>query len=181
MTDFVNPPAVGQPAAAWHELLVREATAHDWPSMWSFMEGIVRAGETFSWDRETTEGEARQMWFPQPPGRTFVAVTSGGTILGTANSVRNHRGGAAHIASASFMVDPARSGQGAGRALGTHVLNQARDDGFLAMQFNAVVETNTRAVALWRSLGFEVLATLPDGFHHPIHGYVGLHIMHRTL
>ena len=49
------------------------------------------------------------------------------------------------------------------------------------MQFNAVVETNTRAVALWRSLGFEVLGTLPEGFHHPAEGYVGLHIMHRRL
>jgi ribosomal protein S18 acetylase RimI-like enzyme len=49
------------------------------------------------------------------------------------------------------------------------------------MQFNAVVETNTRAVALWRSLGFEVIGTLPEGFAHPTEGYVGLHIMHRRL
>jgi len=49
------------------------------------------------------------------------------------------------------------------------------------MQFNAVVETNTRAVALWRSLGFEVMTTLPEGFDHPRHGYVGLHIMWRAL
>jgi hypothetical protein len=50
-----------------------------------------------------------------------------------------------------------------------------------AMQFNAVVETNGRAVALWCSLGFEILATLPEGFRHPSKGYVGLHIMHRRL
>lgn len=161
--------------------LVREATAEDWPAMWAFMEGIVRAGETFSWDRETTQEQAQVMWFPQPPGHTFVAVGSGGEILGTANSVRNHRGGASHIASASFMVDPAHSGRGVGRALGEHVLDQARDDGFRAMQFNAVVETNTRAVALWRSLGLKVVGTLPEGFRHPVHGYVGLHIMHRAL
>jgi ribosomal protein S18 acetylase RimI-like enzyme len=48
-------------------------------------------------------------------------------------------------------------------------------------QFNAVVETNTRAVALWQSLGFQILATVPDAFHHPVHGYVGLYIMHRHL
>lgn len=45
------------------------------------MEGTVRAGETFSWDRETTEEQARVMRFPQPPGRTFVAVGSGGGRL----------------------------------------------------------------------------------------------------
>ena len=49
------------------------------------------------------------------------------------------------------------------------------------MQFNAVVESNTRAVALWRSLGFEVLTTVPEGFDHPTDGYVGLHIMYRSL
>jgi hypothetical protein len=62
-----------------------------------------------------------------------------------------------------------------------HIFDRARADGFRAMQLNAVVETNTRAVALWRSLGMEVMATLPEGFHHPAHGYVGLHIMYRRL
>lgn len=49
------------------------------------------------------------------------------------------------------------------------------------MQFNAVVETNHYAVRLYRSLGFEILGTLPEGFNHPKHGFVGLHIMHRAL
>jgi ribosomal protein S18 acetylase RimI-like enzyme len=49
------------------------------------------------------------------------------------------------------------------------------------MQFNAVVETNVAAVALWRSLGFEVLATVPEAFRHPTGGLVGLHVMHRRL
>jgi L-amino acid N-acyltransferase YncA len=177
MTDGTIPPGPPGPPG----LRIRTATADDWPAMWSFMEGIVRAGETFTWDRDTTEPEARRMWFPPPPGRTFVAVTPAGAVIGTANSVRNHRGGARHIAGASFMVDPAHSGEGAGRALGAHVVRQARADGFRAMQFNAVVETNIRAVALWRSLGFEVLATLPAGFSHPDHGFVGLHIMFRSL
>ena len=34
---------------------------------------------------------------------------------------------------------------------------------------------------LWRSLGFEALATVPEGFRHPTLGYVGLHIMYRPL
>jgi ribosomal protein S18 acetylase RimI-like enzyme len=79
------------------------------------------------------------------------------------------------------MVDPAHAGQGVGRALGEHVLELARAEGYRGMQFNAVVETNTAAVRLWRSLGFEVLATVPEGFHHPVHGYVGLHIMYQRL
>jgi ribosomal protein S18 acetylase RimI-like enzyme len=49
------------------------------------------------------------------------------------------------------------------------------------MQFNAVVETNTGAVALWRSLGFEILTTVPEAFDHPELGLVGLRVMHRKL
>lgn len=49
------------------------------------------------------------------------------------------------------------------------------------MQFNAVVETNTPAIRLWRSLGFQVLATVPEAFRHPAHGYAGLHIMYRKV
>jgi ribosomal protein S18 acetylase RimI-like enzyme len=65
--------------------------------------------------------------------------------------------------------------------LGEHVIAWARAQGFRAMQFNAVVESNERAVALWRSLGFEVLATVPEAFRHRRQGYVGLLIMHRRL
>ncbi len=162
-------------------MLIRDATPEDWPAVWPFLHLIVAAGETFSWDRDITEERARAMWFQQPPGRTVVAVDADGTVLGTAETHPNHRGPAAHIANAGFMVDPAHAGRGVGRALGEHVVEQARVDGYRAMVFNAVVETNTRAVALWRSLGFEILATIPEGFRHPEKGYVGLCVMHRRL
>jgi L-amino acid N-acyltransferase YncA len=162
-------------------MLIREATDADWPDIWSFMSGIVAAGETFSWDRETSEVEAREMWMHDLPGRTVVAVDDQGRIVGTAETQPNHSGPGAHVANAGFMVDPSSSGRGVGRALGEHVLEAARADGYRAMVFNAVVETNTRAVGLWRSLGFEVVATIPEGFNHPVKGYVGLHVMHRRL
>lgn len=162
-------------------MLIRDATPGDWPAIWRFMRGIVAAGETFAWDPGTTEDEARAVWMHDPPGRTVVAVDDGGTILGTAETHPNHGGPGSHIANAGFMVDPGHSGRGVGRALAEHVLGQARADGYRAMQFNAVAQTNTPAVALWRSLGFDVLATVPEGFRHPVKGYVGLHIMYRRL
>jgi L-amino acid N-acyltransferase YncA len=160
---------------------IRDAQPGDWEAIWPFFAEIVRAGEAYAYDPGMSEPEARELWMVGPPGRTVVAVDDDGRVAGTANMYANRPGGGSHVASASFMVDPRRSGRGVGRALGEHVLSWAKAAGFRAMQFNAVVETNTSAVALWRSLGFEILATVPEGFHHPVDGYVGLHIMYRRL
>jgi L-amino acid N-acyltransferase YncA len=163
-------------------VLIRDATAADWPAIWPFLHGIVAAGDTYTWDRDVTEDRARELWMGGARGRVVVAVDDGGTtVLGTAKMGPNHMGPGSHIANASFMVDPAHAGRGVGRALGEHVLDLARTQGYRAMQFNAVVETNTRAVALWRSLGFAIVGTLTEGFLHPDKGYVGLHIMYRLL
>jgi ribosomal protein S18 acetylase RimI-like enzyme len=115
------------------------------------------------------------------PGRTIVAVDDAGRVIGSANTHPVHPGPGAHVANAGCVVHPARRGEGIGRALGRHVLEQARADGYRAMQFNAVVETNTPAIRLWRSFGFRILATVPEAFRHPAHGYVGLHIMYKPL
>ncbi|MFE4537200.1 GNAT family N-acetyltransferase [Streptomyces scopuliridis] len=162
-------------------MLIREATTEDWPAIWPFFHRIVAAGVTFTYPVELSETDARDMWLIAPPNRTVVAVDDAGTVLGTAKMNRNHMGNSSHIASASYMVDPDHAGQGVGRALCTYTMDWARAAGYRAMQFNAVVETNAQAVKLYQSLGFEVLGTLPEGFLHPAHGYVGLHIMHRAL
>ena len=68
-----------------------------------------------------------------------------------------------------------------GRALAEHVVAWHREQGFRGIQFNAVVETNTAAVRLWQSLGFEIVGTVPGAFRSARHGYVGLHVMHLDL
>ncbi|MBT2510632.1 GNAT family N-acetyltransferase [Streptomyces sp. ISL-98] len=162
-------------------MLIREATTEDWPAMWPFFHEIVAAGETLTYPLQLGEDDAREWWYLAAPNRTVVAVDDDGTVLGTAKMNRNHMGNGSHIASATYLVDPKHSGQGVGRALCEHSVEWARGAGFRAMQFNAVVETNVYAVKLYRSIGFDVIGTLPEGFNHPKQGYVGLHIMHMAL
>lgn len=148
--------------------------------MWAILEPVIRAGDTFTWNRDTTEDEARVRWFKDAPGHAFVAVGDG-AVLGTGELHANQGGGGSHVANAGYMVHPDHAGKGLAKELCAYSLDAARAAGFRAMQFNAVVESNVRAVAAWQSMGFEVLATIPEAFHHPTLGYVGLHVMYRRL
>lgn len=162
--------------------MIRDATDADWPAIWPFLREIIRSGETYTWPRGVSEGEASRRWMLPAPWSVFVAVDNdGSTILGTAKVGPNQDGPGRHVANASFMVDAARSAKGVGRQLAEHVIDVAGRSGYKAMQFNAVVETNSRAVRLWQSLGFKILATVPEAFDHPTEGLVGLHVMHRRL
>ena len=79
------------------------------------------------------------------------------------------------------MVDPQQFGHGIGSRMCEHSLEEARAKGFEAMQFNAVVSTNHRAVALWQRHGFSIVGTIPRGYKHRSLGPVDLYIMHRFL
>ena len=108
-------------------------------------------------------------------------AVDGDEVLGTYKVGPNRKTLGDHVANASFMVGSRSRGRGVGRALGEHCLDRARQQGFAAMQFNAVVATNTSALRLWRSLGFIIVGTIPDGFRHPRYGLVDFHVMHRFL
>lgn len=49
------------------------------------------------------------------------------------------------------------------------------------MQFNFVISSNARAVALWESFDFEIVGRLPGAFCHPTLGYVDALVMFRAL
>ena len=159
---------------------IREASDADWPQIYPIYVEIVADGTTYAFPEGQTLDEARPGWMEPPPGRVVVAH-EGERVLGSAKAGPNRPGRGSHVATASFMVDPAQRGRGVGRALAEHVVTWARASGYRAMQFNAVVETNTGAVRLWRSLGFEVVGTVPEAFDHRELGFVGLHVMHLRL
>jgi GNAT superfamily N-acetyltransferase len=161
-------------------VIIRRATEQEWPLIYPFYAAIMAEGKTCAFPEGQTLDEARPWWMEQPPGQTVVAISDAVTV-GSAKMGANRPGRGSHVATASFLVDPARQGQGVGRALGEYVLGWCRSAGFASIQFNAVVESNAPAVHLWQSLGFQIIGTAPASFDHPGHGLVGLHIMFRHL
>jgi L-amino acid N-acyltransferase YncA len=161
-------------------MIIREATEADWPKIYPFYSAIVAAGRTYAYPEGLSMADAKPVWMDPPPGHVVVAA-DGDVILGSAKMGPNRPGRGAHVATASFMVDPAHEGRGVGGALCDYLLGWARREGYRGIQFNAVVEMNERAVRLWQRLGFEIIGTVPGAFRHPEHGYVGLHVMYCDL
>jgi GNAT superfamily N-acetyltransferase len=159
---------------------IRAMTEADWPQVWPFFDEVVQAGETYAYPLDLTSEQARALWTMSPPGQTVVLV-DGDTVLGSATMGPNRPGRGSHVGTGSFMVSPQARGRGVGRRLGEHVVQWHREQGYRAIQFNAVVETNSVAVRLWTSLGFEVVGTVPEAFDSRAHGPVGLHVMHLRL
>jgi ribosomal protein S18 acetylase RimI-like enzyme len=158
---------------------IRPARPEDAPALWSLMEPIVRAGETYALDPGMSEAEAMAYWLA-PDKETLVAEEDG-AILGTYVMRANQAGGGRHVCNCAFMTSMEATGRGVARRMCEHALDHARTRGYRAMQFNFVVSTNERAVRLWQSLGFEIVGRLPRAFDHPVHGYVDALVMFRSL
>jgi L-amino acid N-acyltransferase YncA len=158
---------------------IRRATDADWPAIWRIFSAVVSSGDTYTWPPDTSEAEARRFWM----GDSVITCVAerDGDVVGTYVVKPNQPGLGAHVANAGYMVRPGAFGQGIGAALCEHSLAEARTAGYRAMQFNAVVSTNRRAVSLWERFGFRIIGTVPEGFRHAQLGYVDLHIMYRTL
>jgi L-amino acid N-acyltransferase YncA len=158
---------------------IRPATTADADAIWRIFQAVVAGGDTYTFLPGTPRNEA-VAYFLGPGIRSWVLEDEGG-VIGMYKLIPNHGGLGAHVANASFMVDPAAQGKGAGRMMGEHCLDAARRAGYQAMQFNFVVSSNTPAVELWKKLGFQIVGTLPKAFRHATLGDVDAYVMHRFL
>ncbi len=157
-------------------MIVRQATPNDQDDIWRILAPIIRAGETYALPRAWSREEALAYWH-DPRRNVYVAADP--RIVGSYFLMPNQLGGGAHVANCGYAVSA--DARGVGRAMCEHSLAEARRLGFTAIQFNFVVRTNVRAIALWTRLGFNTIATLPDAFAHPSAGLVDALIMHRQL
>lgn len=160
-------------------MIIRPAAEADREAVLDIVSPVLAAGETYAIDRDLDTEAVAAYWF-MPAHEVFVAEADG-VILGTYYLMANQRGGGAHVANCGYMTAAAAQGRGVARQMCLHSLEQARRRGFRAMQFNHVVSSNRRAVALWQHLGFKIVGTLPEAFNHPVHGYVDSYVMFRPL
>jgi ribosomal protein S18 acetylase RimI-like enzyme len=153
----------------------------DWSQIWTIVQDVVEAGDTYPYPPEMTETEARLIWVRDGHREATFVARIGETVVATAYVKPNQPGLGDHVANAGWMVAPNHRGRGVGRRFACYVMDQARERGYLGMQFNSVVATNAGAIGLWESLGFDIVGTVPDAFRHSSAGLVPVHVMYRKL
>jgi L-amino acid N-acyltransferase YncA len=158
---------------------IRPATNADHDAIWNIFHEILAEGDTYAFDSQMPREDALAYWF-RTDTHTYVAEEDS-SVVGTYILRPNQSGPGSHVANAAFMVARDAEGAGVGRTMAEHCLGEARRMGFRAMQFNFVVSTNTRAIHLWKQLGFKIVGTLPGAFRHPEKGYVDVCVMYRSL
>jgi len=160
-------------------LSIRSATDEDKDAIWAILRPVIRRGETYTLPRNMGKEAALTFWFATG-NKTFVSEENG-AIVGTYFLRANQGGGGLHVANCGYVTAETAQGRGIARAMCLHSLERAKESGFRAMQFNFVVSTNTRAVELWKRLGFEIVGRQPGAFQHPELGFVDAFVMYKRL
>ena len=158
---------------------IRKAEEKDWKGIYRFLSEIVTKGETYAINHDAGEEELKHLWLKKPEA-CFVAMLDG-RLAGSYYLKKNQQGGGSHVCNAGYIVDPEFRGRGLARKMCAHSIESALEMGFEAMQYNFVVSTNVGAIHLWKSMGFQIVGTLPGAFRHPEQGPVVALIMYRFL
>jgi ribosomal protein S18 acetylase RimI-like enzyme len=159
--------------------MIRQMTFDDFTSFWPTFSAVLQAQETYAFDPQWSLDQAFEVWC-KTPQKTFAFI-DGGDVLGSYYIKPNAAGPSKHICNCGYMVAATARGKGLARTMCEHSQAQAVEMGFTAMQFNSVVSTNTVAVRLWQSMGFEVIGTIPNAYQHGTLGFVDSHIMYKAL
>lgn len=157
-------------------LRVRELRDADAQAIWSMLEPVFRAGDTYAIDRDVSREDALAYWTAH-----HAYVAEGDAPVGTYYIRPNHTGGGAHVCNCGYITAQAAQGRGVARAMLAHSLETARALGFEAMQFNLVLTSNPRAVRTWDKAGFATIGRLPRVFKLPDGQYTDALIMHKFL
>ncbi len=162
-----------------HSLHIRKAKASDYDQIWVIIQEVIAHGDTYVFDPNTNKNTMLAFWCG-PDKYTYVAEANG-KVVGSFFIKANQPDLGSHVANAGYMTLASHSGQGIGKAMCEHSLEEARKLGFDSMQFNMVIKNNKAAIHLWQKLGFEIVGEIPRALKHSTHEYLDAYIMWRKL
>lgn len=157
---------------------VRTWEPADLEAMTAIWNEVVRDGRAFP-QIEPLSGPDEAAAFFSAQTRSAVAVGDDGTVAGLSILHPNNVGRCGHVANASYAVASHARGRGVGRALVSDSLAALAPCGFRGLQFNAVVASNAGAIALYESLGFTRIGTVPEGFRNLDGAYEDIHVYYH--
>lgn len=160
-------------------LKIRPVLPTDKEALWAIIEPVIRAGDTYMYAPNSSRDKMLGIWFD--PEKHAYAAEENGEIVGTFFLKANQPDLGNHVVNAGYMVHPEARGRGVAEQMCRFSLVEAKRLGFLAMQFNCVISTNTTAVRLWQKCGFDIIGTLPKAYRHAQLGLVDAHVMYRWL
>ncbi|MBF0453665.1 MAG: GNAT family N-acetyltransferase [Magnetococcales bacterium] len=160
-------------------MTIRPASSEDFNQLWPILREVFQSGETYAFDPEITGPEAKKVWL-EIPAATYL-FEQDGRILGSYYLKPNQPGLGSHVCNAGYVVAGHARRQGIARKLCEHSIQEARQLGFLAMQFNLVTSTNKGAIRLWKEMGFEVVGMLHKAFRHRNLGFVDALVMYQWI
>ena len=145
------------------EITITEFTEKDTEDAIHIWNQVVEDGVAFP-QKECLDNESGRAFFQEQSFTGIARDQETGEAVGLYILHPNNVGRCGHICNASYAVRKNRRGQNIGEALVRHCLKTAKELGFRILQFNAVVSSNTAALALYKKLGFIPLGTIPGGF-----------------
>jgi predicted GNAT family acetyltransferase len=105
-------------------LTIRAALADDSDSIWSIIEPIIRAGDTYPLPQTMNREEGLAYWWSNA-NELFVADENG-DVVGTYYVRANQRGRGSHVANCAYITSISASGRGIARAMCAHSLARAK-------------------------------------------------------
>jgi L-amino acid N-acyltransferase YncA len=144
---------------------IRLATSRDEDAAWDILEPIIRAGETYCLPQDWSRAQGLGYRFADQ--RAVFVAQRDRVVIGSYYMQANQLGFGDHVANCGYIVSHAHSGIGTATAMCLDSMARTRARGFTDIQFNFVISSNTCAVQLWLSLGFEIVGRLPGAFRPP--------------
>lgn len=160
-------------------MILRKANNEDINKVWPIIKEVIATGSTYVFAPESPKEKMIDYWF-DPMKHCYVAEIEG-VIVGTFVLKDNQPDLGNHIANGSYIVASVAAGKGVGKAMGKFSIDLARQLGYRAIQFNIVIKSNTVAVKLWQSLGFQIIGEVPEAIRHPNGTFGNAYIMYLSL